>query len=106
MWCASFRTPSLRNVAVRQSFMHNGAFKSLRDAVAFYATRATDPMHWYRSDVQFEDVPPKFRDHVNVNSIPYNRRKGDPPALNDADIDAIVSFLNTLTDAPYRSLTR
>jgi cytochrome c peroxidase len=104
MWCASFRTPSLRNVAIRQSFMHNGVFKNLRDAVAFYATRATDPMHWYHSQVQFEDVPVKFRDHVNVNSIPYNRRKGDSPALNDADIDAIVSFLNTLTDAPYRHL--
>jgi cytochrome c peroxidase len=106
MWCASFRTPSLRNVAVRQSFMHNGVFKSLRDAVAFYATRATDPMRWYHSGVQFEDVPPKFRDHVNVNSIPYNRRKGDSPALNDADIDAIVSFLNTLTDAPNHRSAR
>jgi cytochrome c peroxidase len=34
-WCVSFRTPSLRNVAVRKSFMHNGVFMNLRDAVAF-----------------------------------------------------------------------
>lgn len=106
MWCASFRTPSLRNVAIRESFMHNGVFKNLREAVAFYATRATDPMHWYRSGVRFEDVPAKYRDQVNVNSIPYNRRKGDQPALTEADIDAIVAFLNTLTDAAYRHAER
>lgn len=101
MWCVNFRTPSLRNVAVRQSFMHNGVFKSLREAVAFYGTRATDPMRWYRSGVKFDDVPPKYRKQVNVNSIPYNRRQGDTPALTNADIDAIVAFLGTLTDARY-----
>jgi len=104
-WCVSFRTPSLRNVAVRERFMHNGVFKNLRDAVAFYATRATDPKRWYPSGVRFDDVPPKYRDLVNINSIPYNRRQGDNPALTDADIDAIVAFLTTLTDAAYRNST-
>jgi cytochrome c peroxidase len=102
IWCVSFRTPSLRNVAVRESFMHNGVFKTLRDAVSFYATRATDPMRWYKSGVKFDDVPQKYRDQVNINSIPYNRRQGDEPALTDADVDAIVAFLGTLTDAAYR----
>ena len=105
-WCVSFRTPSLRNVAVRQSFMHNGVFKSLRETVAFYATRATNPKRWYPSGVRFDDVPPKYRRQVNVNSIPYNRRQGDNPALTDSDIDAIVAFLSTLTDAPYRRSAR
>jgi cytochrome c peroxidase len=100
-WCSSFRTPSLRNVAVREAFMHNGAFINLRDVVAFYATRATSPMRWYKSGVKFEDVPPQFRDQVNINSIPYNRRQGDVPALDDGDIDAIVAFLGTLTDEVY-----
>jgi cytochrome c peroxidase len=103
--CVHFRTPSLRNVAARTSFMHNGAFKSLRDVVAFYATRATDPKHWYKSGVKFEDVPAQYRDTVNVASIPYNRREGDVPALNDQEIDALVAFLQTLTDAPDRSLS-
>jgi cytochrome c peroxidase len=101
-WCVNFRTPSLRNVAIRQSFMHNGVFKRLRDVVAFYATRATNPMRWYESGVKFEDVPPRYRGQVNVNAIPYNRRAGDDPALTDADVDAIVAFLGTLTDAAYR----
>jgi cytochrome c peroxidase len=101
-WCASFRTPSLRNVAARPAFMHNGAFTNLRDVVAFYATRATDPMRWYKSRVKFDDVPPKLRGQVNINSIPYNRRTGDVAPLDDREVDAIVEFLRTLTDAAYR----
>src|SRR5262249_45448653 len=73
-WCSSFRTPSLRNVAVREAFMHNGAFTTLREAVSFYATRATDPMRWYKSKIKFDDVPTKLREQMNINSIPYNRR--------------------------------
>lgn len=99
--CARFRTPSLRNVAVKGSYMHNGVFTSLRDVVAFYATRAVDPKRWYKSGVKFEDVPAPYRKNVNVSSIPYNRREGDVAPLNDAEIDAIVAFLQTLTDARY-----
>lgn len=101
-YCINFRTPSLRNVAVRASFMHNGAFQSLRDVVAFYASRDTDPRRWYRSGVRFDSVPRKFRGQVNVSLAPYGRREGEPPALTDPEIDAIVAFLQTLTDAPPR----
>ena len=103
-WCSQFRTPSLRNVAVRERFMHNGAFTQLRDVVAFYATRSTNPERWYPKGAKFDDVPAKYRANVNVTSLPYNRREGVPPAYDDADVDAIVAFLETLTDAPYRSL--
>jgi cytochrome c peroxidase len=102
-WCGSFRIPSLRNVAVRQRFMHNGVFSKLRDVVAFYATRGTNPDLWYPHGAQFDDTPDPYRRNVNTLSLPYNRRKGDPPAMDDADIDAIVAFLQTLTDEPYRS---
>jgi cytochrome c peroxidase len=100
-FCGKFRTPSLRNVAVRQSFMHNGAFTRLRDVVAFYATRDTSPERWYRSG-PFDDVPVKYRENVNIDKPPYNRPRGGTPALNDQEIDAIVAFLGTLTDAPFR----
>ncbi len=101
--CLYFRTPSLRNVAVRGSYMHNGAFRSLREVVTFYATRATDPRRWYRSGVPFDSVPVKYRGRVNVTSPPYDRKPGEVPALDDHEIDAIVAFLQTLTDAPYRT---
>lgn len=102
-WCGSFRIPSLRNVGVRQRFMHNGAFSKLRDAVAFYATRTTNPDVWYPHGTKFDDMPDAYRSNVNTLTFPYNRREGDPPAMDDADIDAIVAFLETLTDAPYRA---
>ncbi len=97
-WCASFRTPSLRNVAVRKAFMHNGAFTSLRDVVRFYATRATDPDRWYRSGVAFDDTPAAYRGMIDTTSVPYNRHRGDAPVLTDDEVDAIVTFLGTLTD--------
>jgi cytochrome c peroxidase len=97
-YCASFRTPSLRNVALRPGLMHNGAFTSLRDVVKFYATRATNPERWYRSGSDFDDTPPAYRGQVNTTSVPYNRHRGDPPALDEGEIDAIVAFLRTLTD--------
>jgi cytochrome c peroxidase len=102
-WCGFFRIPSLRNVAVRRRFMHNGAFSSLRDVVAFYGSRTTSPDRWYPHGAKFDDVPEKYRGNVNTVSFPYNRREGEPPALDDADVDAIVAFLQTLTDEPYRS---
>jgi cytochrome c peroxidase len=99
-YCGSFRTPSLRNVAVRTSFMHNGVFSSLRDVVAFYATRATDPKRWYPPG-HFDDMPPRYWPNVNTNPAPYHRREGETPALDDADVDALVAFLETLTDKEY-----
>jgi cytochrome c peroxidase len=101
MFCASFRTPSLRNVAVRETFMHNAAFKKLRDVVAFYANRASSPERFYPPGQRFDDLPAKYRDNVNLSSRPYNRPEGGKPALSDEEIDAIVAFLETLTDAAF-----
>ncbi len=42
-YCGLFRTPTLRNVALKKSFFHNGVFHDLRDAVAFYATAIPIP---------------------------------------------------------------
>jgi cytochrome c peroxidase len=100
-WCTSFRTPSLRNVAVREAFMHNAAFTKLRDVVTFYANRASSPDRFYPPGQRFDDVPARYRDNVNLSSRPYNRAVGGKPALSDEEIDAIVAFLETLTDAAY-----
>ncbi|HEX4341166.1 MAG TPA: cytochrome c peroxidase [Polyangiaceae bacterium] len=100
--CGSFRTPSLRNVALRPSFMHNGVFSSLRDVVAFYATRGTETKRWYPSGAAFDDLPSKYHKYVKVDRPPYDRGAGEKPRLDDADIDAIVAFLNTLSDVTQR----
>ncbi|WP_294534230.1 cytochrome c peroxidase [uncultured Rhodoblastus sp.] len=101
--CGAFKAPTLRNVAVTGPYFHNGAFPSLRDAVAFYATRETDPGHWYPRDAKgkidkFNDLPKAYKASVNVEDVPYDRKPGQRPRLNDQEIDALVAFLKTLTD--------
>ena len=74
--CGAFKVPSLRNVARKQAFMHNGFFKNLRDVVAFYVTRDTDPGRWYTTGVKFDDLPP----HIAATSIPLRCRTTVGPA--------------------------
>jgi cytochrome c peroxidase len=97
-WCGYFKTPSLRNVALSAPYMHNGQFATLREAVAFYATRDTHPERWYPPEQKFNDLPPALRGNVDVETRPYHRRPEQRPPLNDEEIDDIVAFLNTLTD--------
>ena len=98
----SFRTPSLRNVALRNGLMHNGAFTSLREVVRFYATRATNPERWYPSGVAFDDTPAPYRGLIDASRrCPTTAaRRRWRPALTEAEISAVVAFLGTLTDRP------
>jgi cytochrome c peroxidase len=102
-FCGRFRTPTLRNVAIRKSFFHNGSLHSLREAVAFYATRDTDPGHWYSRNADgsvhvYDDLPADMVRHVN-REAPFQPLADGKPRLDDAEIDDLVAFLRTLTDA-------
>jgi len=104
--CGAFKVPSLRNVAVRQVFFHNGRFTSLKDALSFYVQRDTNPEKFYPLDAdgtvkKFDDLPAPYRANVNVAEVPYDRQPGDAPALSDAEVDDVVAFLRTLSDG-YR----
>ena len=95
--------PTLRNVATRQAFFHNGLFKNLRDAIRFYVRRDTNPDEFYLRDAQgivhkFDDLPPEMHRNVNTAEVPYDRLPGQAPRLNDAEIDDVIAFLGTLTD--------
>jgi cytochrome c peroxidase len=101
-YCGLFRTPSLRNVATRRVFFHNGAVHRLEDAVRFYAERDSRPQNWYSRGTdgaaqKFDDLPQQYRGNVD-SEAPFDRHAGDRPALSEADIRDIVAFLNTLTD--------
>jgi cytochrome c peroxidase len=103
--CGAFKAPTLRNIAITAPYLHNGAFKTLREVVDFYATRDTNPERWYPkkpdgSVAKYDDLPEKFHENVNVKEAPYDRKPGQKPRLNDDEIDAIVAFLETLTDRP------
>ena len=65
-------------MALRTSFFHNGALHSLRDAVAFYATRDTDPARWYARNADgsvhaYDDLPADAAAHVN-RELPFAPR--------------------------------
>lgn len=101
--CGAFRVPSLRNVAATAPYFHNGSITALRDAVAFYATRDVTPERWYPmkpdgSVAKFNDLPDRYHGNVNTGEVPYDRKPGELPRLNDQEIDDIVAFLETLTD--------
>ncbi|ANJ74756.1 cytochrome-c peroxidase [Ralstonia insidiosa] len=104
-YCGRFRTPSLRNVALRKTFFHNGAIHTLEDAVRFYAQRDTQPQKWYPRKAdgtvdKFDDLPAQYRANVNMEP-PFGGKPGDKPVLSEADVRDIVAFLKTLTDG-YR----
>jgi cytochrome c peroxidase len=104
--CGAFKVPTLRNVATRKVFFHNGAFTNLTDVVRFYVTRDTNPERWYPLNAdgtvdKFNDLPPTMRKNVNTTEVPYNRQPGMAPALDEAEIADLVQFLGTLNDG-YR----
>ena len=101
--CGSFKVPSLRNVALRRALFHNGRFKTLADAVQFYAQRDTRPDRFYPalpdgSVDRYDDLPPRFKANVSHGEAPYDRVPGGVSAISPAEEADIVAFLQTLTD--------
>jgi len=101
--CGAFKVPTLRNVATRQVFFHNGLFKTLRDALHFYVRRDTNPDEFYPLDangvvMKFDDLPAELHKNVNTQEVPYDRHPGQAPRLDEAEIDDLIAFLGTLTD--------
>jgi cytochrome c peroxidase len=74
---SKFSTPSLRNVALRKAYMHDGRFTTLEQVVRHYST----------------GVEPSPTLDPNLAKHPSEGLR-----LSDADINALVTFLNTLTD--------
>jgi cytochrome c peroxidase len=98
--CGSFKVPTLRNVGIKQAYFHNGVFSSLQDVVSWYATRNSNPTHWYKKpdgspDILYNDLPLSYAKNVE----PVNQPGGPlAPDLDATDIRNLVSFLCTLTD--------
>lgn len=100
-YCGLFRTPTLRNVATRHVFFHNGIYHSLEDVLRFYVQRDTHPERFYPVVTgqvrKFDDLPERYRANVNTDP-PFDRGPGDAPALDEAQIRDVIAFLGTLTD--------
>ncbi|ENN87456.1 putative cytochrome c peroxidase [Rhizobium freirei PRF 81] len=101
--CGLFKTPTLRNVGARHVFFHNGVYRTLEDVTRFYVKRDTNPEEIYPKDasgkvLKYDDLPAQYQINIDVIDAPMNRKLGDTPALNDAEIADVVAFLKTLTD--------
>ena len=79
-----FKIPSLRNVALTGPYMHDGRFETLEDVLDHYSEGVQD----------HPNLDPKLR---NANGNPISMEIPQP------DKEAIIAFLNTLTD--YEMLT-
>ena len=102
-FCGAFKVPTLRNVATRKVFFHNGKFDNLRDVLRFYVQRDTNPELWfpYAADGsiwKFNDLPAAYTGNVNTKEVPYNRQRGMAAALSADEIEDVLKFLGTLND--------
>lgn len=85
-YCGMFLTPSLRNVATRRVFFHNGVFHSLKQVLDFYVDRDLHPERFYPRDAagrvrRYDDLPARYRANLDTSDAPFNRHPGDPPSL-------------------------
>lgn len=72
-----FKTPTLRNTALRGAYMHDGRFKTLEEVVRYY-----------NSGVQHTEYLDPLLDKSGLG-------------LSETDIQDIVAFLETLTDQSF-----
>jgi cytochrome c peroxidase len=101
---ARFQVPTLRNVDKRpdptfvKAYGHNGYFKSLKEIVHFYNTRDTLPRCQADDPGEGTTCWP-----APESTSTMNTRFVGNLGLTDAEEDALVSFLKTLSDeAPAR----
>jgi cytochrome c peroxidase len=96
-YCGMFGTPTLRNVAHRKVFFHNGVFRSLQQVLDFYDFRDVDPGRVYSHGVP-DDMPTEYLKNLDMVDPPFGRKPGEAPAMSAKDERDIIAFLQTLTD--------
>jgi cytochrome c peroxidase len=82
-----FKVMTVRNIGLSAPYGHNGFFKHLKDIVHFYNTR--DVPDALKKGVGWD--PPEYPDTVNFDEL-------GNLGLSDSDEDALVKFMNTLSD--------
>jgi cytochrome c peroxidase len=111
-FCGMFKTPTLRNTAIRCAFFHNGVFRTLQEVVEFYNFRDTNPEKVYPRAAdgtvqKYNDIPAQYHVNVDVTDPPFNRHLGETPAMTAQDESDIIEFLKTLDDGyePDKTVT-
>ena len=124
-FCGMVKAPTLRNVATRKAFFHNGVMHSLEQVIRFYNTRDTWPEIWYptvggkpraKPDANFpsyglvttqytggtvkkyDDLPPQFVANIDTQMPLDGRQAHSAPPMSEQNVADLICFLNTLTD--------
>ena len=131
-FCGMFKTPTLRNVATRSVFFHNGVIHIARAGRSASTTRATpmpaalvpdgrrhaeganDPgfptyglvtTQYVGGKVQkFDDLPPAYLANIDPQ-MPLDGRAPAWPPMTDQNMADLICFLNTLNDGyvPFKT---
>jgi len=91
----AFKVATLRNIAVTGPYMHNGVFKELKTVVHFYNTRDVDGA-----------VNPETNSTWEAAEVDATKNVAELGnlGLSDAEEEALVAFLKTLTDRQFEPL--
>ena len=98
-WDGTYKTSTLRNVAVTGPYMHNGVFNDLETVIRFYNkynSRAKSALINPETNEPWGE--PEVADTIDMEKLT------DGPALDERRIKALVAFLKTLTDQRYEYL--
>jgi cytochrome c peroxidase len=79
----SFKTPTLRNIALTAPYMHNGVFKTLDEVLNFYNNGGARGLHI----------------NIDNQTLPF-----DTLGLDKTEQKDIIAFLKTLTDTTFLKL--
>ncbi|MGI4812874.1 MAG: cytochrome-c peroxidase [Janthinobacterium lividum] len=101
-YCGRFKVPTLRNVATRTAFFHNGVFHTLTQVLNFYNTRDTNPEFWYPStggDASHVTQNPSYALFPTYASGAKAQSFNDLPVAYQGNIDEELPMGQGQTDA-------
>ncbi len=103
-----FKVPTLRNVAVSAPYMHNGVFEELETVLHFYEHAKLRSRNLDNGGITDDIINPESGQlfaaaEVNEN-IEHELLGGNDKNLTPENVEAIVCFLISLTDARYEHL--
>jgi cytochrome c peroxidase len=94
-----YKVPTLRNIAVTAPYMHNGIFNNLKTVILFYDK--------YNSKSEKRKINPETGKPWGAPEVAENislKELKTGPALSNKRINALVAFLQILTDKRYEHL--
>jgi len=101
----AFRTPPLRNVSITGPWMHNGVYLTLEETVRHHLNPAQTV-----ADCDYGMLSPLMQaDYLGVTAVRTAALSApsfaiSPQALSDAEVAAILAFLESLTSPTARDL--